>query len=62
MDGRSRRRRPQWRGERKAVLIRLPVDVATQLAELADEDARSVSDTAGDLIAQGLRHDRRQTA
>lgn len=48
------RRRPQWRGERKAVLVRLPVTVAAQLAAAAQESALSVSEHAGGLIAAAL--------
>jgi hypothetical protein len=47
-------RRPQWRGERKAVLVRMPVDVADQLAWEARTARRSVSDQAADLITRGL--------
>jgi hypothetical protein len=50
------RRRPQWRGERKAVLIRLPVDVAEKLAVVAEASSVSVSDAAGRLISDGLSH------
>lgn len=48
------RRRPQWRGERKAVLVRLPVDVADQLTRAAEASQLSVSDTAGKYISAGL--------
>lgn len=48
------RRRPQWRGERKAVLVRLPVDVADQLTRAAEASQLSVSETAGKYISVGL--------
>ena len=48
------RRRPQWRGERKAVLIRMPVEVADRLARAAKEQQCSVSDQATLLIDQAL--------
>lgn len=48
------RRRPQWRGERKAVLVRMPVKVADRLARSAKEQQRSVSDQATLLIDQAL--------
>jgi len=48
------RRRPQWRGERKAVLVRMPVEVADRLARAAKEQQRSVSDQATLLIDQAL--------
>lgn len=48
------RRRPQWRGERKAVLVRLPVDVADQLTRAAEASQLSVSETAGKYISAGL--------
>lgn len=47
-------RRPQWRGERKAVLIRLPVEVADQLTAAAQQRALSVSAHAGELITAAL--------
>ena len=53
------RRRPQWRGERKAVLIRMPVEVADRLARAAKEQQRSVSDQATLLIEQALNGGRR---
>jgi hypothetical protein len=48
------RRRPQWRGERKAVLVRLPVDVADELAKAAEMSRLSVSEAAGRFISAGL--------
>ena len=53
------RRRPQWRGERKAVLIRMPVEVADRLTQAAREQQRSVSDEATLLIDQALAGGRR---
>jgi hypothetical protein len=48
------RRRPQWRGERRAVLVRMPVETADRLTAEAQRRARSVSDHAAELIAHGL--------
>ncbi|MUM21665.1 hypothetical protein FZI91_08090 [Mycobacterium sp. CBMA271] len=50
----SRRRRPQWRGERKAILIRVPLSVANQLSAAAEASSESISDTVGRLITAGL--------
>jgi hypothetical protein len=47
-------RRPQWRGDRKAVLVRLPVGVAARLAAAARECEVSVSEHAAGLIASAL--------
>ena len=47
-------RRPQWRGERQAVLVRLPASLAEQLREEAGRSSRSLSDTAASLIAAGM--------
>lgn len=52
------RRRPQWRGERKAVLVRLPVEVADQLAKVAEVSHLSVSEAAGRFISVGLASSR----
>ncbi len=49
------RRRPQWRGERKAVLVRMPVDVAEDLTRAAESQQCSVSEHAAELLAQALR-------
>ena len=50
-------RRPQWRGDRKAVLVRLPALEAERLRDAASRSGRSVSDTAASLIADGIaRH------
>jgi len=49
-----RDRRPQWRGERKAVLIRMPVEVAQRLAAAAQRENRSVSEHAAAVLAQIL--------
>ena len=48
------RRRPQWRGERKAVLVRMPVDVAEDLTRGAESQQCSVSEHAAELLAQAL--------
>lgn len=50
-------RRPQWRGERQAVLIRLPAALAEQLRAEAGRTSRSLSDTAASLIAAGMTAD-----
>jgi len=47
-------RRPQWRGDRQAVLVRLPAVVAEQLRAEAGRSSRSLSDTAASLIAAGM--------
>lgn len=52
------KRRPQWRGERKAVLVRLPVEVARQLTKVAETSHLSVSEAAGRLISAGLASSR----
>ena len=52
--GCQRRRRPEYRGERRAVLVRLPVEVAAELKAAAGSRGSSVSDTAAALIASGL--------
>lgn len=51
---RSEHRRPQWRGPRTAVMVRLPFMVGEQLRAEALYRGQSLSDTAGALIAQGL--------
>ncbi len=48
-------RRPQWRGGRKAVLVRMPVDVAEDLSRAAESQQCSVSEHAAELLAQVLR-------
>lgn len=48
------RRRPQWCGPRKAVLVRLPEALAERLAEAARQDGSSVSDTAARVLAEGF--------
>jgi len=48
------RRRPQWRGERQAVLVRLPAELVGQLRAEAGRSSRSLSDTAAFLIAAGM--------
>jgi len=47
-------RRPQWRGDRKAVMVRLPVAVEEQLRGEAVARGLSMSDAAGVLITEGL--------
>jgi hypothetical protein len=54
MTGNRGRRRPQWRGERKAILIRVPLPVADELTAVAQESSESVSDVAGRLISAAL--------
>jgi hypothetical protein len=53
----SRRRRPQWRGDRKAILVRMPVALAHRLTREAEERQRSVSEHATDLLAAALDPD-----
>lgn len=47
-------RRPQWRGERKAVLVRMPVEVAEELANAAAREHRSVSDYVAGLVTNAV--------
>lgn len=47
-------RRPQWRGERQALLVRVPAGVAEQLRAEAGRSRRSLSDTAAALLEAGL--------
>lgn len=49
------RRRPQWRGERKAVLVRMPVALAEDLARSAARERRSVSEHVTTLLTQVMR-------
>lgn len=51
---RDKRRRPQWRGDRRAILVRLPVEEANRLCAEATRQGASVSDLAGKLIRSGL--------
>jgi len=53
-DSSVQRRRPQWRGERQAVLVRLPAGLAEQLRAEARRNSQSLSDTAASLIASGM--------
>lgn len=53
-DQRGARRRPQWRGERKAVLVRMPVELAEHLHRSAAQEQRSVSDHAAVLLREAL--------
>jgi hypothetical protein len=48
------RRRPQWRGERKAVLVRMPVALAEDLARSAELERQSVSEYAAALLQEAL--------
>jgi len=50
----DRKRRAHWRGERKAVLVRVPVEVAAQLEAVAGRERRSVSEQAAVLLADAL--------
>jgi hypothetical protein len=47
-------RRPQWRGERRAVMVRLTLPTAGLLLARAEASGRSVSDTAAELISTAL--------
>lgn len=47
-------RRPQWRGERQAVLVRLSCSLAHQLRNEAARQGLSVSETAAMMIGQSL--------
>ena len=47
-------RRPQWRGERRPVLARLPLPLADQLSELARQRGCSLSDAVSDLLTHSL--------
>lgn len=51
------RRRPQWRGDRKAVLVRMPIDLAYRLSCAAEQKQLSVSEHAADLLAAALDPD-----
>lgn len=50
----QQKRRPQWRGERVAVLVRLPASVAASLKRHAAVDGDSLSSAAAQLIEAGL--------
>lgn len=50
----NRGRRAHWRGERKAVLVRVPVEVAVELEAAAAREQRSVSEHAALLLAGAL--------
>lgn len=52
-----RSRRPQWRGEREAILIRLPKQQAERLKAEAQRRGASVSDLAGGLILAGMNEE-----
>ncbi len=61
-DGRDTARRPQWRGERRAVLVRLPIAVADELQDRARAHGQSLSDAAAELIAGDLSSGQRRGA
>lgn len=48
-------RRKDWRGDRKAVLIRLPVDLAVAIENEAVKSGVSMSDVVDKLIRTGLQ-------
>jgi hypothetical protein len=50
-------RRPQWRGDRKAVLVRMPVDLADRLSDAARQRRVSVSEHVARLIEAALEPD-----
>lgn len=50
----DRGKRPQWRGERRLVMVRVPVQVAQELEQMANKQGASLSDVAGRLITLGL--------
>lgn len=51
---RASARRPQWLGERKAVLVRMPIEVAERLRNAARVERRSVSEHAAWLLSQAM--------
>lgn len=55
--GPARTRRPQWRGERKAVLVRMPLELAQRLSCAAEDRRQSVSERATELLAAALEPD-----
>lgn len=48
------RRRPQWRGERQALLVRLPVRHGLDVRQRAANGGRSVSDVVAELLLLAL--------
>lgn len=48
------KRRAHWRGDRKAVLVRVPIEVAAKLEAAAANEQRSVSEHAALLLAGAL--------
>lgn len=50
----ARRRRNDWRGERRPVLVRLPAPVAERLCRAAESRERSMSETAAELLETAL--------
>jgi hypothetical protein len=54
----DRKRRAHWRGDRKAVLVRVPVEVAVKLEAAAASERRSVSEHAALLLAGALVSER----
>lgn len=53
-EARQAGRRPDWRGERSAVLVRMPLPLADRLRAEAAERGQSLSDTAAALIRAGI--------
>lgn len=54
MTANSGARRPQWRGERKAILVRVRLPVAEESTAVAQSSSESISDAAGRLISAAL--------
>ena len=57
----ERHRRPDWKGERRPVITRLPVDVVEALRAVADEQGQPVNVVVNEIVASGLagtRHSR----
>ena len=50
----ARGRRPQWRGDRRAILVRMPVALAERLSSAAEQRKVSVSEHAAELLAAAL--------
>lgn len=50
----ARRRHPEWRGERDAMLVRVPVPLAEQLRVEAARRRPALSDTTAELIQTAL--------
>lgn len=58
----STRRRRHWRGERRAIMVRLPLDVVNQLQSLAVGRNCSLSEAACQLLTSSLQHTREDAA